>query len=247
MLTILKYFFFFAFGFFCRSQNQTNNNKQQYEKIRKYNATTTTTLEKEDKFYKKFTEEWDIKMKEYESLNTYMIPIPRKERHIFYERVLKAPTLIKGAYVLDDPKVRLLEFSIHSPTGELLYFNKSSFYGFFEFNVTMPGFYKITIFNFAGKEEIKPLLTLTTQAQKIVDKDDLKASKTKLDTLINFLQKYRAENTIMGTSKRRRARQMRENNRYFFVFSLLETVILIIVSFWQYFYLKHLFEVKGSI
>ena len=47
--------------------------------------------------------------------------------------------------------------------------------------------------------------------------------------------------------KRKDEKQLSSHNTYFFVFSMIETIVLIAVSFWQYYYLKHLFEVKGSL
>ena len=36
-------------------------------------------------------------------------------------------------------------------------------------------------------------------------------------------------------------------NFYFYIFAFVETLVLIAVSVWQYFYMTHLFEVKGSL
>ena len=47
--------------------------------------------------------------------------------------------------------------------------------------------------------------------------------------------------------KRRGSEELSKTNNYFYAFSVIETIILIGVTIWQYFYLKHLFEIKGSL
>ena len=41
--------------------------------------------------------------------------------------------------------------------------------------------------------------------------------------------------------------EINKTNTYFYIFAFVETFVLIGVSIWQSYYMKHLFEVKGSI
>ena len=41
--------------------------------------------------------------------------------------------------------------------------------------------------------------------------------------------------------------EINKYNFYFYLFSFAEPLALIIVSIWQYYYMTHLFEVKGSL
>ena len=41
--------------------------------------------------------------------------------------------------------------------------------------------------------------------------------------------------------------EINKTNTYFYIFSFVETFVLIVVSIWQSYYMKHLFEVKGSL
>jgi hypothetical protein len=38
-----------------------------------------------------------------------------------------------------------------------------------------------------------------------------------------------------------------KTNQYFYTFSIIETVVLVSISVWQFYYMKHLFEIKGSL
>ena len=41
--------------------------------------------------------------------------------------------------------------------------------------------------------------------------------------------------------------EINKTNIYFYIFAIVETFVLIGVSIWQSYYMKHLFEVKGSL
>ena len=42
-------------------------------------------------------------------------------------------------------------------------------------------------------------------------------------------------------------KKLKKTNRYFYTFSVIETVVLLGVSIWQFYYMKNLFEIKGSL
>ena len=41
--------------------------------------------------------------------------------------------------------------------------------------------------------------------------------------------------------------EINKTNTYFYIFAFVETFVLIGVSIWQSYYMRHLFEVKGSL
>ena len=41
--------------------------------------------------------------------------------------------------------------------------------------------------------------------------------------------------------------EIAKTNKYFYTFSVIETLVLICISMWQFYYMKQLFEVKGTI
>jgi hypothetical protein len=61
------------------------------------------------------------------------------------------------------------------------------------------------------------------------------------------MKKYEQDYKLNRGFKRQRNEELSQTNKYFFIFSLIETIVLIGVSIWQYYYLKHLFEMKGSL
>jgi hypothetical protein len=80
-----------------------------------------------------------------------------------------------------------------------------------------------------------------------VEKENLSNTEKKLDSLLSFMKKYEQDYKLNRGFKRQRNEELSQTNKYFFIFSLVETIVLIGVSIWQYYYLKHLFEMKGSL
>ena len=68
-----------------------------------------------------------------------------------------------------------------------------------------------------------------------------------MDSLLGILQKFEQDNRLNRGFRRKGEKQLSSTNTLFYIFSLIETIVLIGVSAWQYYYLKHLFEVKGSL
>ena len=82
---------------------------------------------------------------------------------------------------------------------------------------------------------------------EILKKKDINQTEEKLDQLISFLKNFGTEDKLKRNVHRKRAEKLKKTNRYFYTFSVIETVVLIGVSAWQFYYMKHLFEIKGSL
>ena len=88
---------------------------------------------------------------------------------------------------------------------------------------------------------------VNSEQNLILEKDNLSGTEDKLDKIISFLQKYDQDRKLTRGFVRRGNEELKKTNKNFYVFSFIETIVLIAVSIWQYFYLKHLFEIKGSL
>ena len=114
-------------------------------------------------------------------------------------------------------------------------------------NLTEKGIYKLLFYNRVNKKEVYPTFIMNTGQNLIVNKDNLSGTEKKFDKIISFLTKHELENKVNRGFRRKGNESLINTNNYFFIFSLIETLVLIGVSLWQYYYLKHLFEIKGSL
>ena len=193
-----------------------------------------------------FQNQWKELMSDYESQYVYIIPVAAKKNAIFYENVSEVPSRFRGAYFVDDTGKERVEFKITDPNKKILYHN-TTFGSIFDFNVTEKGLYEISFNNKFTNTEIKPTFTMNSGQNLKLEKQTLNKTESKLDDLIQFLQNYKTSDQMVRNMKRKRYAKLMETNKYFFVFSIIETLVLIAVSAWQYYYMKHLFEIKGSL
>ena len=211
-------------------------------------ATEEYSGESGNPLFDEFWKEWAEKLPDYVSQYVYMVPIEYKESVIFYENVTKFPVSMKGGIILEETTVasEKIDFTIEAPNKTVI-FKSTKFADIFNLNCTVPGLYKITIANNYLNREAKPTLVINTGQNLILEKENLSETEKKMDKLITFLKKYDQDTKITRYSRAKRKSDLRKTNKYFFSFSFIETIVLIGVTVWQYYYLKHLFEVKGSL
>ena len=193
-------------------------------------------------------EQWSKKMADFVSQYIYLIPVPYKTQVDFYENITKVPCQMKGAFLLEEANSKrdVVDFKIIAPNKTVI-FQSSSIGSIFSLNLTDKGLYTILFNNRILNKEIKPTLIMNTGQNLFLEKENLSETEKKMDLLLSFLKRYEQDYKLNRGFRKRGEEQLSDTNKYFFIFSFVETIVLIGVSCWQYYYLKHLFEVKGSL
>ena len=213
-------------------KNKTKNKKEEKDE--------------ESEIIKNFNKEWSSRMKDYEGQYVYMIPLEKNKISYFYENITEVPAQIQGAVIVDEKGDDNVLFEIRDPYENIVYHNETHG-AIFNITVQTKGLYKI-IFNnkFSGKK-ISPTFTMNTGQNIFLEKKDLDDKEKSLIEVIKFLKDMETQDKMKKTIQRNRLKEVKVNNRNFFIFSMVETIILVIISIWQYLYMKHLFEIKGSL
>ena len=210
------------------------------------NVTKNKKRDEESELIKNFYKEWNIRMKDYEGQYVYMIPLEKNKISYFYENITEVPALIQGAVIIDEKGDDNILFEIKDPFDNIVYQNETHA-TIFNFTVETKGLYKISFNNkFSGKK-ISPTFTMNTGQNIFLQKKDIDEKEKSLIEVIQFLKDTETQDKMKKSVQRKRLKEVRVNNRNFFIFSLIETIILAIISVWQYLYMKHLFEIKGSL
>lgn len=210
------------------------------------NVTKNKKRDEESELIKNFYKEWNIRMKDYEGQYVYMIPLEKNKISYFYENITEVPALIQGAVIIDEKGDDIILFEIKDPFDNVVYQNETHA-TIFNFTVETKGLYKISFNNkFSGKK-ISPTFTMNTGQNIFLQKKDIDEKEKSLIEVIQFLKDTETQDKMKKNIQRKRLKEVRVNNRNFFIFSLIETIILAIISVWQYLYMKHLFEIKGSL
>ena len=201
-----------------------------------------------DKLFSDFKKEWENTMSDFISQYIYLIPVPYKKEIDYYEIITQIPCVMRGAFLNEDANSEndVIDFKIISPNNTIIY-EASSIGSIFSLNITQKGIYKLLFYNKAINKEVYPTLIMNTGQNLIVEKESLSETEKKFDKVISFLLKHEQENKMNRGFIKKRNESLINTNNFFYIFSLIETVVLIAVSFWQYYYLKHLFGIKGSL
>jgi hypothetical protein len=210
------------------------------------NVTKNKEKDEESEFIKNFYKEWNIRMVNYEAQYVYMIPLEKDKISYFYENITEVPARIQGAVIIDEKGDDIVLFEIKDPFDNTIYQNQTHA-TIFNFTVETKGLYKIVFNNkFAGKK-ISPTFTMNSGQNIFLQKKDIDEKEKTLIEVIQFLKDIETQDKMKKSIQRKRLKEVRVNNRNFFIFSMIETIILAIISVWQYLYMKHLFEIKGSL
>ena len=95
--------------------------------------------------------------------------------------------------------------------------------------------------------ELRVTFTMSTGQNIMLKKDDLTLTEQKLETLSAFIKRFNVEFKFNRNIHQERYKKIMKTNKYFYTVSVIETVVLIGVSIWQFYYMRHLFEIKGSL
>ena len=255
LLFIIIYIYLFNYSSSnSNDTNQDNNLDINEDQEIPYNQENQDNqIEDENAFnfnpiFKEFNEEWDRTMQTFVSQYMYSIQVKYKTEVEYYENITKTPCLFRGTFFIElaETENDVLDFKIVAPNKTVI-FEKTSFAAIFSLNLTDTGLYTIIFRNRVLKKDIRPTLMINSGQNLILQKENLSETEKKLDSIITFLKKFEQDTKLSRGFKRKGNEALSRTNRYFFIFSLIETIILVSVSIWQYCYLKHLFEVKGSL
>ena len=198
--------------------------------------------------FQDFINEWDEKMQDFDIQYNHLIPVKYKSHAEYFENITKVPCAFRGAFILEEAtsKSDVIDFKIIAPNRTVIY-QASSIGSVFQLNLTDKGLYTIEFHNRILNKEVRPNLMVNSGQNTILEKENLSKTEKKLDNIVAFLKKYEQDTKLAKGFKRFGNEELSRTNKYFFAFSVIETIVLIGVSIWQYFYLKHLFEIKGSL
>ena len=198
--------------------------------------------------FQDFINEWDEKMQDFDIQYNHLIPVKYKSYAEYYENITKVPCVFRGVFILEEATSQsdVIDFKIIAPNRTVIY-QVSSIGSVFQLNLTDKGLYTIEFHNRILNKEVRPNLMVNSGQNTILEKENLSKTEKKLDNVVAFLKKYEQDTKLAKGFKRIGNEELSKTNKYFFAFSVIETIVLIGVSIWQYFYLKHLFEIKGSL
>ena len=243
-------FFFFFFLYIIKTiktqQNKDQNKRKSPEENQKSEG--PGFLFNSNPIFQKFSDQWSMYMSNFVSQYIYTIPINKRAQVEYYENITRAPCLFQGAFILEEAKSpkEILDFKIIAPNKTVI-FEANDIAAIFSIQIYEKGLYTFQFNNKVINREVRPTLMVNSGQNLILERQNLSGTEEKLEKIVAFLQKYEQDRKLTRGFTRRGNEELKKTNRYFYAFSFIESIVLIAVSIWQYFYLKHLFEIKGSL
>ena len=203
---------------------------------------------KNSKTLEKFFEEWSQNMPDFVGQYMYTIPVKKRTQVEYYENITKVPCKFQGAFILDEAQSdqEKIEFKIISPNNTVIY-QKTDVASIFSVEISEKGLYTLVFNNKYLNRDVRPSLVVNSGQNLVLERENLSETENKLEKIMAFLLKYDQDRKLTRGFIRRGNEELKKTNKFFYVFSCIESIVLIAVSIWQYFYLKHLFEIKGSL
>ena len=203
---------------------------------------------KNSKILEKFFEEWSQNMPDFVGQYMYTIPVKKRTQVEYYENITKVPCKFQGAFILDEAQSdqEKIEFKIISPNNTIIY-QKTDVASIFSVEINEKGLYTLVFNNKYLNRDVRPSLVVNSGQNLVLERENLSETENKLEKIMAFLLKYDQDRKLTRGFIRRGNEELKKTNKFFYVFSCIESIVLIAVSIWQYFYLKHLFEIKGSL
>ena len=203
---------------------------------------------KNSKILEKFFEGWSQNMPDFVGQYMYTIPVKKRTQVEYYENITKVPCKFQGAFILDEAQsdVEKIEFKIISPNNTIIY-QKTDVASIFSVEINEKGLYTLVFNNKFLNRDVRPSLVVNSGQNLVLERENLSETENKLEKIMAFLLKYDQDRKLTRGFIRRGNEELKKTNKFFYVFSCIESIVLIAVSIWQYFYLKHLFEIKGSL
>ena len=200
------------------------------------------------KILEKFFDDWSMNMPNLVSQYMYSIPVKKRSKVEYYENITKVPCKFQGAFILDEAQsVReKIEFKIISPNNTVL-FEKTDVASIFNIDITEKGLYTLVFNNKYLNKDVRPSIMVNSGQNLVLERENLSETENKMEKIMAFLLKYDQDRKLTRGFIRRGNEELKKTNKFFYIFSCIESIVLVAVSIWQYFYLKHLFEIKGSL
>eukprot|EP00792_Barthelona_sp_PAP020_P005109 TRINITY_DN2500_c0_g2_i1.p1 TRINITY_DN2500_c0_g2~~TRINITY_DN2500_c0_g2_i1.p1 ORF type:complete len:200 (-),score=45.77 TRINITY_DN2500_c0_g2_i1:112-711(-) len=175
---------------------------------------------------------------------------PNREQ-CFYEDVA-ANTKINGNFQVTKGGLLDIDVRVWSPEDSIIYTVDRRHEGKFSFTAVTPGTYRFCYGNFMSKMTPKLVqfnLENNDNSKVGFAKDsDLTPLEQSVINLSDELRAITEEQQYMKARERRHRSTTESTNSRVLWYSLLETIVLISVYFWEIFYLKRMFEKRrGSV
>ena len=195
----------------------------------------------------RFIERWEKEMSDYEHEIIFTTKILKGTHHIYYEEVTNnnKESNIRGAFILDNSSSNKLELSMEVYNSENLLYSKTGQEEIFSFKTNETGILTIFLHNNTN-EDLLVTFTINSSHEQIIEKEHLSFSEEKLENIHKFIKKFNLERDMLIANHFERTDEITDITSKYYLFSILETLLLGTVAILQFYFIRGYFEKKSS-
>lgn len=195
----------------------------------------------EDEFSNKLNSLWE----DFNSEFYYTFLIEPGKSYEFIQEVVKLDSKLKGLYMCDEKSDVNFEMEISIEGNSL--FKSNQLNDVFKANLPKRGNYKLTFYNKSSSERIKISLLLNSGQNELLKSSQLETTHEKIRSLDSYIKTLLNSQEFRHHRFRERVKVHDKNNQYMLIYSVIETLILIQVTIFQFKYMNKLLKAKENI
>eukprot|EP01017_Pseudomicrothorax_dubius_P038836 TRINITY_DN587_c0_g2_i1.p1 TRINITY_DN587_c0_g2~~TRINITY_DN587_c0_g2_i1.p1 ORF type:complete len:291 (+),score=100.22 TRINITY_DN587_c0_g2_i1:177-1049(+) len=228
-----------------REKEEEKKEEKPVQEVRDKNEDQVESSDEKDYLM----EQWNTHMSDFTPSDMVTFELPGNEEEVFYEKIDTVPSRIRGAYFVSSSENSDIDFVITDPKGDDVFEKLGKKESIFYFNTTKKGVYQFKFSNQKFFETKQVTFALhasnnTNTPVKSADIDPLNERLYKITQSIGDIHvetkfSYKRAETHLATIKGTHARV--------FLFTILESLGIIVTSLWQIYYIKKLLDNKRII
>ncbi|CAK77274.1 unnamed protein product (macronuclear) [Paramecium tetraurelia] len=200
-------------------------------------------VEEDKQDRKDLMQEWELMMQDF--IPDDMIAFELKQGNMeILEEGIHHPTTIRGAYFISMTTKEKINFLIKDPKGNIISSKAAKKEAVFSVNITEPGDYQFLFDNERGSSDqiVTFALDIHNATYEHIKHHDLDPLMKQIQHLQNGINDIMFETKFSQQRRESGYESMQSTHSRLFYFSIFETIIIILVSVWQVYYIKSIID-----
>jgi hypothetical protein len=213
-----------------------------YEDVEQVKA-TYGKKEKKDKIAEREMKEWEQKTANFNPDIILTSLLPKGGFEVFYDDIQKIPSKVQIAFYINDEESKI-DFEAFSPRKTKITLIRNKNRGYYEFTANMAGVYEFHISNERYKTIKKVTFAIHSEAniEHSMDTDTLSEMDKKVNAVESKMNEFYVNKKMEMRKYEGHFELSRQHNSSIMTYSLLETIIMIVILVVQLYYLRSIFN-----
>lgn len=189
-------------------------------------------------------EEWDTYMKDFVPADMMTFELPARAEEDFFANIDVIPSYIRGAYFISSRESKDINFQILDPANKSVFQKIGKPEAIFHFDAEMQGPYTFRFKNtkMLQSHMVTFALHCGNSTEEILTSEHLTPIEKDLLGVQTAVKDFQVDQQFASLRQESHHRTVAASNKNLLIFSIIESIFVVAVSFWQGFYIKKLLD-----